>query len=260
MEVPPLFFDKYIMKTIICTIARNEGLYIEDWALYHLAKGFDEIYVFDNGTEIPFKNQYIKVIDYRNETKDCPQMKAYNWFVKNIDYDWCAFIDVDEFITGPSDIKDYIKSFPTDTQVIKLNDVVYGDDGLIFPQDISIPVYNRILTPSTKTMLSSYKLIVKKNENMFFPTPHKVIHVGNQYNSDRTQFTKTTYCCCRKEEAILDCCYIRHYKTKTLSEFCKQKLNQPRVFCKSNIRHPNYYFRINEETPEKIEYINKHAY
>ena len=243
------------MKTVICAIAKNEAFYINDWIQYHLNLGFDEIYIFDNGNNGIIKNATI--FDYTKENTGCIQLKAYHWFVKNIDYDWCAFIDIDEFITVDSNIKDYIESFPKNTEVIKLNDVVYGDDGLIFPKDISIPVYNRILTPSTKNMLSSYKLIVKKNENLIFSSPHKVVNVRNQYNSDRTPFTKTSYCCCKKEEAILDCCYIRHYKTKTLSEFCEQKLNQPRVFCKSNIRHPNYYFRINEETPEKLQYIKE---
>ena len=248
------------MKIIICAIARNEVLYIADWCKYHFALGFDEIHIFDNGTDIPIEDNRIFVYDYRNEIKDCPQMKAYNWFVKNGNFDWCAFIDIDEFISGISDIHKYIESFPEETNVIKLNDVVYGDDGLIFPKDISIPVYDRILTPSSKNTLSSYKVIVKKNENAFFPTPHKVINVGNQYNSDVTPFTKTTYCCCKKEEAILDGCYIRHYKTKTLSEFCNQKLNQPRVFSKSTRRHPNYYFRVNEKTPEKLEYIKNLGY
>lgn len=50
-------------------------------------------------------------------------------------------------------------------------------------------------------------------------------------------------------------CYIRHYKTKTLSEFCDQKLNTPRVFNQSEKRTIDYFFRINKKTTEKIAYL-----
>lgn len=242
------------MKTVICAIARNEALYINDWIQYHLNLGFDEIYVFDNGNNGIINNA--TVFDYTKENTGCIQLKAYHWFVKNIAYDWCAFIDVDEFITISRNIKDYIDSFPKSTEAIKLNEVVYGDDGLIYPKDITIPVYERILTTSEKYKQSSYKLIVKKNKTTRFLTPHKIL-TKNLYNSDYTKYNKNMYNYSDKDAGIFDNCYIRHYKTKTLSEFCEQKLNLPRVFRQSHIRTMDYYFRINEETPEKLQYIKE---
>jgi hypothetical protein len=52
-----------------------------------------------------------------------------------------------------------------------------------------------------------------------------------------------------------DIAYIRHYKTKTLSEFCDQKLNTPRVFDPTKKRTIDYFFQVNKKTPEKIAYL-----
>ena len=39
----------------ICTIAKNENTYIDEWVRYHIHLGFDHIWLYgNNDTEAPF--------------------------------------------------------------------------------------------------------------------------------------------------------------------------------------------------------------
>lgn len=231
------------MKTIICAIAKNEDNYIKDFCEYHLGFGFDEIHIYDNGTEIQLKDDRIIVHPFRKIDLKCPQMAAYSDMLSNTDADWCAFIDIDEFITlnGYISISEFISSLPSNTAAIKLGNVTYGDGGLIVPKDISIPVYERITECSYKKQHMAYKYILKTDKKWKMESPHHIF-----------AFDKNS-------EPVINMpnmdCYIRHYKTKTLSEFCDQKLNTPRVFDQTKMRNINYYFQVNKKTPEKIAYL-----
>ena len=105
---------------VICAIAKNENAYLYEWAEYHLSLGFSHIYVYDNNdvdgervddvfanTEIASK---ISVFDVRG--KRFVQKNVYNEFYAKGQFDWCAFIDIDEFITlaNHNTIQDYLSS------------------------------------------------------------------------------------------------------------------------------------------------------
>jgi hypothetical protein len=244
------------MKIVICAIARNEALYINDWIQYHLNLGFDEIHIFDNGNNGNIlTDKRVFIYDYKNIIENRLQMKAYAEFRKNIDYDWCAFIDIDEFITlSMKDIHEFLSTFDKNVSVIQIDEIVYGDDNKIFPEDISIPVYDRFFSTKTKEKRIYKKLFLKNEPEMILVTPHDAVYnKGYIVNAlgKKFQIYKSLYL----SQAITNPCYIRHYKTKTLSEFCNQKLNTPRVLRQSQNRTIDYYFYTNEETPEKLEYI-----
>ena len=230
------------MKTIICTIAKNEDKYIKDFCEYHLNIGFDEIHIFDNGTDIPFSDSRIIVHPFRNVKTRCPQIKAYRECIQNESYDWCAFIDVDEFITiKNNNIVNFLSTIDSSVDGLKLNERVFGDNDEIVPTNIDIPVYERITKISRKSSLRSYKYILRHNKNLLILSPHDiVIKETKQQPNFVTDFNE---------------CYIRHYKTKTLSEFCDQKLNTPTVFDQTKKRTIDYFFRVNEKTQEKIAYL-----
>ncbi|MCR5563010.1 MAG: glycosyltransferase family 2 protein [Desulfovibrio sp.] len=37
----------------ICAIAKNETPFLEEWARFHLSTGFEHIFVYDNGSDVP---------------------------------------------------------------------------------------------------------------------------------------------------------------------------------------------------------------
>ena len=103
------------MKCTICCIARGEDNYIDQWIQYHLKLGFDDIYVHCN--DWIYQGKYINderviLINYNGRNK---QMVCYNEFIKNHykEYDWCAFIDIDEFITlkQHKDIHSFLENY-----------------------------------------------------------------------------------------------------------------------------------------------------
>lgn len=90
------------MTTAICAIVKDEReSYLQEWIYYHFSIGFDHIFIYDNGSQIPVstlvKNSRVTVIDFPGHQQ---QVKSYNHFIKKFTtrFDWCAFIDVDEFI------------------------------------------------------------------------------------------------------------------------------------------------------------------
>lgn len=253
------------MNIVICVIAKNENRYIKDFCEYHLSLGFDHIYIFDNN-DVPEIHNVIQNTDKITVTpfkKDnlFQQTLLYNEFMKTYDFDWCAFIDVDEFITlnKHKNIHDFVSAFGDDIGAIKLFERVYGDDNLIYPIHKNKPVYNRIKTESTKSSVYYCKEIVRKCKSTFTLDAHS-FRMKNLYASfcDGTieeNFKKMKY---TQNDIIDSVAYIRHYRTKTCSEFCEQKLGLTRVSCTNYTKSKDYYFMTNEYTEEKDKFIDEY--
>ena len=122
------------MDVVICCIALNEELYIDEWLDHHLNKiGFNKVYVYDNsdGNTLSGKNsQKVTVFHFPGKVKQVP---AYNHFLENFrsHHDWCAFIDVDEFfvLKKHKTIQEYLEGFESPPEAIGVNWVLYGSDG-----------------------------------------------------------------------------------------------------------------------------------
>lgn len=96
------------LPVIVCCIAKNEDNYIREFVEYHLGIGFDKIVVGDNNKEEKRDSVPSILADYIEDGRveivdliglDGMQLTFYNDIAANYDYEWCAFIDCDEFIT-----------------------------------------------------------------------------------------------------------------------------------------------------------------
>lgn len=100
------------MKTCIVCQIKNERLYVKEWVDYHLNLGFDHIFLYeDYGSEshadlledysnvdvIPMKDTGIENY-YSTITQKVLYKSKLKELINNKEYDWVAFIDVDEFI------------------------------------------------------------------------------------------------------------------------------------------------------------------
>lgn len=93
------------LNVAICCIAKNEDLYIIEWLRYHFSLGVQKIYIYDNESQIPLREQLadftqsdrVKVLEFPGTSM---QFKAYRHCLGRYGkcHDWIAFIDVDEFI------------------------------------------------------------------------------------------------------------------------------------------------------------------
>jgi len=256
------------MKAVICCIAKKENEYINDWVNYHLALGFDHIYIHDNndydyeyiGDRIDNKNK-VTIIDARdNSVSDCMQAYCYDTFYRDYGdtFDWCAFIDVDEFITLPA-WNDNIKEFLSDKlfegyDCIRLNMTTIGDDGYI-EREMSVPLHKALYGRCNIDWLDfGGKQITKGHLNGMTFGAHCPYINGELMNNQITPSGKTGQFGNRIDERNENA-YIRHYRTKTLKEFVEQKLNRTDACFKNTYTNINYFFESNDKTKEKIQWL-----
>lgn len=96
---------------IVCQI-KDERLYVEEFAEYHLNLGFDDIFFFEDYGSVSHKDLFennphvhintLEDVGVANYWGTTTQIHLYNImlhrFKSEAKYDWVAFIDVDEFI------------------------------------------------------------------------------------------------------------------------------------------------------------------
>ena len=260
------------MEIVICAIAKNENLYINDWVNWHINLGFDKIYLYDNnnldteyiGNFIEQKDK-VKIIDVRGISNRNIQIESYNNFYNTYKFDWCAFIDIDEFIVFNK--WKNVQEFVTDpifknTNVIKLNWHLFGDDNKI-NRDLTIPIYKSI----TKRLIGHKDEMMGKQflrgglKNIYINSCHyckingkvpKQLMVNGKETTAWGNGFKEDTGLENHEEA-----YINHYRTKTLSEFINQKMGRGWACHPGRLMELSYFWNINEKTPEKLEYLKK---
>jgi len=267
------------MQVVVCALAKNEHLYINEWVQHYFKLGFDKIYLFDNDDkDSPYIKDYIdkkyldsiKIINARGTNREGMQHDFYTNFYKyeKDNFDWCLFCDIDEFLTGIDNIKDFLKDkrfLPY--QQIRIKWKLFGDDNLI-ERDMSKPLLESFYNVITSSLTNDLK---RKNN---LERQAKTIVRGHL---PFVHFNSVHYACDSRVRRLLPSClpsgkktyslvaieesyeneniFLNHYMTKTLSEFVNQKMNRTDAVFGDRLLKLNYYWRINEKTPEKIEYL-----
>lgn len=266
------------MNCIICAIAKLENEYIYEWAKYHLDLGFSAIHVFDNndvdgeiiadvfnGTEC--ENRVV-IHDVRGQR--FVQKKVYQECYDNERFDWCAFLDIDEFISFSKSssiqtINDFLKD-KIKCEAIHLNWMCFGDCGMV--HNSHKPVLERFKSP--KKPLDFHYTYLNRPENEHIKS---IIRKGliidwctdhNPYSSNpHTPFGLTLVCDARGMQInnspfspiCHDVAYIRHFITKTIEEY-DAKITRQCADCDN----PAFYsltkfFRLNKPTIKKIIFV-----
>ncbi|UTL89486.1 glycosyltransferase family 2 protein [Pseudomonas fluorescens] len=101
-------------RSCIVATARNEGVYIIEWIAYHLRLGIDKIFLYTNNNQdgslgllrALHEHGFIELIESDVGPGGNAQVKAYTHSIlASADvnrFEWCAFIDVDEYISYDS--------------------------------------------------------------------------------------------------------------------------------------------------------------
>jgi DNA-binding transcriptional activator of the SARP family len=96
----------------ILATARNEAVYLPDWCAYHFSIGFEKIFLYTNSNndktlEVASRLQELGLNiavtqSIINNPKSSPQIKAYRYALsidsEILDHNWCATIDLDEYL------------------------------------------------------------------------------------------------------------------------------------------------------------------
>ena len=265
------------MQVVICALAKNEHLYINEWVNHYLKLGFDKIYIFDNDDlDSPYVGDFIEnkekieIIDIRGVHKHELQHKIYTKFYNTYKFNWVFYCDIDEFLMGVDDIHKWLAKFPNAMQ-IRVKWRLFGDDDMI-TRDMSVPVtqafkheitesWNRALTKKCRLFNQGKSFVRGGFYHVVVHSPH-FASIGVRNNvipsvlpSGRPRNSKVTI----EEDYSHETVYLNHYMTKTLSEFINQKLKRTdAVFGDLSINF-DYFWRINKKTPEKLKYIEEHC-
>lgn len=265
-------------KLALCCMGKCENAYINEWVEYHIAQGFDKIFIYDNNDVDGERfedviGDYVKsgkceIIDYRG--RKCCQEEAYHdcYLKNNHDYDWIAVFDIDEFLTLKQhpDIKAFLyDSRYADFQVIHLNWMCYGDNDMLDSDGRSCQERFPIPLPYTTRRFKDFP----ENNHIKSIVRGGLKHINWRY------ITHTPWCfykCCNGEGKEcnvrspynpynFDVAYFRHYYTKTIGEWIKVK--QARGYGDMGDEDAkkklglDVFFMLNERTVEKEEYARK---
>ena len=268
---------------IIAIICKGEYKYLREFIEYHLNLGFDRIIIADNNDIDGEKYDelladYIKdlkvvILDFRGKQG---QQKLFYNNLKNlgIDYEWCAFIDTDEFITfseiGKKIFGNNIKNFLHSRDYVKaykLNWLLYGDNGNIFYEDK--PVIERFPEPLDKRVTFHYKFAENSHCKSilrcdvpvhFTDNPHGINKCNDYFTPKGTPVEGGAF----NFNLEYDILYVRHYYTKSLEEWCKNKLGRSYADYLRSSAVDYYplkdYFIYNEYTPEKAKWLEDNGY
>lgn len=235
------------MNTVVCAIAKYENDYIAEWVRYHIDLGFCHIYIYDNNEidgeriedAVPADlKDKVTVIDTRG--KKYMQKVVYNECYRTFDFDRCAFIDIDEFITfnpksGYTDINDYLQD-RDDYDAVHLNWMCYGDNGIVRKKDGN--VVDRFKEPIMPLDFAfgydfpqnnHIKSILKKGLDVDWckdtedwdsnpHTPYGKMRICDERGNTvgNSPFHKFSF----------EFAYIRHYYSKTIEEYTCKMLRQ----------------------------------
>lgn len=147
------------MKFACISVVKNAEKSIAEWLAFHLAIGADAIFVLDNGStdgtvEIvkQFANRFdIRFAEWPMTSADY-QVRGFSQAIHECrdEFDWCACIDVDEFIMLPTGrTLGEVVDVPASVSAIAMNWAMFGSNGHVArPEGLVIENYLRRADPT----------------------------------------------------------------------------------------------------------------
>lgn len=269
-------------KIALCCIAKLENDYIRHFVEYYKKLNFDKIYLYDNndidGERFDIvigdyiRSGYVEIIDYRG--KKVAQLSAYQdcYEKYNKEYSWMAFFDIDEFLTfkdGTTDAHLFLSKWKfLPYQMIHLNWMVYGDDGMLDTDGRN--VIERLQNPIYPLDFHAEYDDIPENNHI-----KSIIRGGLPFirwkETPHTPVSGIYHCCNPEGEKVEENspfqdfnfgnCYIRHYSTKTIGEWVRNKMqrgipDRSEDKWKSAL-NLDRFFRYNVKTKKKVQYAEE---
>ena len=256
-------------KICICTVAKCENKYINEFIEYYKKYGVDKIYLYDNndlnGENFDFLHnekisKFIEIINYRGKKQ--PQREIYNkcYINNNKKCKWIIFIDIDEYIFLKTyfDIHIYL-SQPKFNKCdsIYLNWVIHTDNDLLYYDNRTLK--KRFPKVNKDKNFCLGKSIVKGN---FKNIKIKSVHTLDEKLKICDGFGKVIslkkfYCPAPDYEYN----FIDHYQHKSTEEFIEKLNIKGDCVYKNNLKIKYkkifVYFKDNIITTKKINFISK---
>ena len=263
-----LFLKIIKSKVCLCTIGKNENLYVKEFVEHYKSYGIDKIFIYDNNdiegeifdNVIPeyIKNHFVEIINYRGKNK--AQLVAMNDCYKNNykNYNWLLFYDMDEFIflKNFKNIKLFLnKKRLNNCQIIQLNWVQHTDNNLLYYDNRSLS--QRFIERGKKIEgLIDIKSIIRGNISTNIIDAHYInpnLKCCDGYGKKKIIINKMFDLFPDYNNYFID-----HYYSKSTQEFIN-KINRGSVAYgnEKRVQIINFYFKLNDITSQKIDYFEK---
>lgn len=233
------------MIKYICAIIKDEHNYIEEWLDYHFSIGFDKVYLFEDGGESHLeiiKKYGDKVIHTTLlDSVSRSHSRQYEVYKKAFDIvkgkcDWCAFIDIDEFITlAPKyegNIENFLKEYE-DYPCVHLAWKNFGANGRLEPceKGKTIETYTEPIKMRLDCFSCVKSIVNAKHKDARITNVH---HMRHSVNTDFGE----------QERPLYNKAWINHYYTRSLTDWVA-KVKRGQLF--SNVYDIKRFFRYNPD-------------
>ena len=255
-------------KVLICTIAKEENKYINEFVAHYRRMKIKKIILYDNNDingekfddilKNDINNHFIEIINIRGIKQ--PQTMALNdcYQKNNKSYEWIAFYDIDEFLY----IKHYhnLNTFLSlskfkKCQSILINWKYYGDNDKLYYEP----------KPLKQRFIKEFPIEKLKTKKYYYSASKTIVRGGLTLNWAHLPHYISNVINCKPDGSInknyfsppqFSIAYIKHYITKSTEEFI-ERINRGDVIIKINNNYikeriNNYYFLFNPKTREKL--------
>ena len=252
------------VKVALCTMGRNENLYINEFVDHYLSLGVDTLFLYDDNIEekekfvnaLPQKDSI--VIEYTKDNDIKGQNHAYNhcYSKHKNDYDWFIMIDMDEYLVIKNN--DTLKGYLTDhvfdkCDFIKLHWRIPSDNNLLHYENKSL--FERFQRPYYTS--NHIKSIIRGHiDNLIYwihspkISPERNVtcdNIGRIINKTNLNFQSIM-------KVNTDRAYFVHFFFKSTEEFINKYRrgykDWPHLKVNAFIQN---YFKNNKLTIEKVE-------
>lgn len=232
------------LKICLCSIAKNENLYIKEFIEHYKELGYTNIFLYDNNEingerfEDVIKNEidkkFVYILNFRGmRSQLTAYTKCYDQYKNKCD--WISFFDVDEFLElKPSNLK--VQDFFGNKRFDKCDNIkinwVYYDHNAYYYENITLfkrtnyTIRNNIIIKST--IRGKYKTNYWRNAG----NPHSS---NKRFRACTSSGKKTSYKDFYVNPPDIEYAILRHYKYKSFEEACI-KLKRGRADLDANIK------------------------
>ena len=268
-----IYKRKEDIKIALCTMGKDENLYVEEFIAYYVNLGVDHLFIYDDNDNNKEKvyniidkkyKKYVtiyetKIFNINNQTAAFTE--CYNNHMKY--FDWFIMVDLDEYLYIVNDtLKGYLSSKRFNKcDFIKINWVISTDNNLMYYDPR--PLFERFKPPYIKSEF--VKSIIRGNISglkYWVHTPY--ISPKNNITCNnigrRIYYKKMNFI--RINPINIKKAYIIHFEHKSTEELIKKLKRGYKNWLKSYkekfmIEKIKFYLKINKASPEKINYLEK---
>ncbi len=206
----------------LCTIVKDEHLYLDEWTDYNLAIGFTDIVIYDNSVANNLRQRMKRnrtgdeKVDIVHWLGDGQQLAAFRHCAKRcraMNRTWAAFFDVDEYLVlrKHENILSLLHEY-CQSGAVSFNWYLFGTSGLTA---YSAEPVTRRFNMRAGHAIDAVKSVVKLSDWKGFENPHFPLLIsGSQKDTNNRSFVGH-----RNANGRMDVASLNHYWSKSTKEF-----------------------------------------